>query len=474
MPKVYIAAAFRRFSVRDELTKAYGEVVDSDYVNLLESIEEVFLNFGFDTCLPHRDEGLWGKVYYEPAPISSLCFRHVETSDVIFALAEGGRGVHIELGLAMGLGKRLIMMHQHESEPSTLIYGIPKNMSPWKGSEDDDVIIPYLNSDDLLVKLSGFLASHYSREEKVVNPSPRTNKAIIDLGSHTVKLKVFSYRRGSHPKALLNTKQSLGIMGDVLKTNELSVATIDAVISLLKDWQLDCLKLSCDSIIVTGTAALRKANNAHTLVAELKKETGLDLEILSPERELEYVYSGVLATFKSGISLAVLNLGGGSTQIGVGDRLAPSETFFLDFGTRELTEKWPWERPMSQTDYRALLDYVRERMRGTIPSVSTAVQRMVHTGGELDFMLRCQLPLRVSHYSPVHVSEISSEDFSSFSEQFSGRDPRDVAKVFGLDPAWAAGAVASNVIALCAAELLGAESIIPSNCNISDGLLLAR
>src|SRR5690348_11944058 len=90
MRKVYIAAAFRQFSNRENATQAYGRVVDDQYINFLEHIEGIFLAHGFYTCLPHRDEGGWGRVYYEPDAISGLCYRHVATSDVVFAIMEGG------------------------------------------------------------------------------------------------------------------------------------------------------------------------------------------------------------------------------------------------------------------------------------------------------------------------------------------------------------------------------------------------
>ena len=118
MRKVYIAAAFRKHSKRTDEDRAYGEVLNPVYIEFLESIEDLFLDFGFSTCLPHRDEGMWGKVYYDPGAISALCFRHVHTSDVIFALAEEGRGVHLELGYAAGMGnKRIILAYRKNHEP---------------------------------------------------------------------------------------------------------------------------------------------------------------------------------------------------------------------------------------------------------------------------------------------------------------------------------------------------------------------
>ena len=120
-PKVYIAAPFRSFSSRENSRQAYGELTDEAAIGQLEAIESVFLKYGFTTCLPHRDEGMWGRTYYDPFNIGALCLRHVETSDLIFAIAEASRGVHVELGYAHGLGKQKILMHALDHEPSTLL-----------------------------------------------------------------------------------------------------------------------------------------------------------------------------------------------------------------------------------------------------------------------------------------------------------------------------------------------------------------
>lgn len=473
MPKVYIAAAFRRFSNRSNGEQAYGEILNKDYVDFLEKIEKVFLKFGFDTCLPHRDEGMWGQVYYEPFVISPLCFYHVHTSDLIFALAESGRGVHLELGYAAGLGKKIIMMHEESEEPSTLIYGLPHNLSPWKVPNigvADAVIVKYTGLENLLNRLESILSLNY----KIIDSlnQQKQNKAVIDIGSHTLKLKILSARKGSRPQVVYTDKNSLGIMGDVIEHGLFSQSTIKNVIALIKTWKSKCEELQCQSIVVTGTAAIRKSSNTNSFIIQIKEETGLNLEILSPERELEYVYGGVQATFNPNTSLAVLNLGGGSTQLGIGNSSIPNQKLMFDFGTRELTEKFPWNKPMSENTYRSMKDYVSNRIKETVVYKVENTERLVHTGGELDFLLRCQVPLQLSCFSPVHVAEIPVSVFSQFSEQFSQSDPSEIVKNFRLDSAWAAGAVASNIIALCTAELVGAEVIIPSNLNISDGIVL--
>lgn len=476
MPKVYIAAAFRSVSERDgDDSKAYGQLVDQKYINFLEAIEEVFLAFGFETCLPHRDEGMWGRVYYDPATISALCLRHVKTSDLVFAIAEGGRGVHIELGAAAILRKDLILMYHEKVEPSTLIWAFPKNVFRWNlgyGGETTAEIEKYKDLDDLLNKLTSILNRKYGTIHK--HPITRTIKAIIDIGSHTLKFKVVSSRPGRYSKILHAEAVSLGIMGDVMRTGSFSDATIDSLIAQLKFWHSTASDMQCEDIIVTGTQALRKATNADWLREFVNKETGLTIKILGHKEELDYVYQAVQSTFKSGTALAVLNLGGGSTQVGIGDNLEPTERYFLEFGTQEITRRWPWNEGFPREKHQEIINFVRDEISVEIPKKASMVSRLVHTGGELDFMLKCQVPLLVSSLSAKHVSEIPIDAFREFSYRFAEQHPQIICADFQLDPRWASGAVAANAIALCIAERFEAKAIVPSNLNISDGLLLRQ
>jgi exopolyphosphatase/guanosine-5'-triphosphate,3'-diphosphate pyrophosphatase len=263
-------------------------------------------------------------------------------------------------------------------------------------------------------------------------------------------------------------------MGDVLKTGQLASSSLEAVVNLLSKWQKDCASLNCDQFIVTGTAALRKAVNASELCSCIRAAFGWKLQIITPQQELDAVYAGVKAAFRPGLNLAVLNLGGGSTQIGVGSGALPSNRYLLDFGTRQLCDKWPWNGPLNAVVYGTLLEDVRRRVRDAIRERPENVpSHLVHTGGELDFMLRCRLPLVLSELSPHHVSEVSLEHFTRFGAEFAALAPDVACRDFSLDPAWASGAVASNVIAQSVAEVLGVTTIVPSNCNVSDGLLQA-
>lgn len=476
MKKVYIAAAFRQFSLRANESQAYGEVGDLDYIAFLERIETIFLRHGYATCLPHRDEGKWGRVYYEPAAISALCFRHVETSDAIFAIAEGGRGVHIEVGFAAGLGgKDIILMFKKGSEPSTLIWGLG-DVAGGRTREDAEAgscyIAEYLNIDDIENELDIILQANQEAARKI--DRKRKKVGVIDIGSHTLKMKIVSIAHGGQPMEVTSDRASIGIIDGLTAGSALSDETMSQIMSFVATWADECMIAGCEQIKIVGTAALRSASNASALSAALYSRTGVYVEILSPEVELGYVYRGVRSTFASNDAMAVLNLGGGSTQVGIGGKHDLLSVGLLDFGTRAITREYPWIAPYTVDQFDELVSVVVERIQRGLDSLRLpAVSTLVHTGGELDFLLRCGVRLSTSFGSSVHVSKLTVDEFRAFAHNFCSHSLEAVATRFGLDPAWAAGSVASNAIALAIAECVGASTIVPSNLNIVDGIALS-
>jgi len=99
---------------------------------------------------------------------------------------------------------------------------------------------------------------------------------------------------------------------------------------------LDCLArfgerlrgLNPDNVRVVGTNALRKAKNSKQFIASAEKALGFSIEIISGVEEARLVYLGAAQTLQGdrGRRL-VVDIGGGSTEIIVGDK---SEPVFLE------------------------------------------------------------------------------------------------------------------------------------------------
>jgi nucleoside 2-deoxyribosyltransferase len=121
--KIYIAAPFRAFATAEE-DRFYGVMNDSGYQAFLEKVDDKLKGWGYITCLPHRDEGEWGQVYILPEDIAEICFKHIESSSLVIVFPGKSRGVHIEIGYAAALRKKIIVFLRQGEMESTLLQGL--------------------------------------------------------------------------------------------------------------------------------------------------------------------------------------------------------------------------------------------------------------------------------------------------------------------------------------------------------------
>ena len=99
---------------------------DEGYKEFLEQIDTKLQELGYETCLPHRDEGKWGQVYILPEDVAEICFKHIKTSSLVVVFPGRSRGVHVEVGYAAGLRKRMIVFLEEAERESTLLRGLLK------------------------------------------------------------------------------------------------------------------------------------------------------------------------------------------------------------------------------------------------------------------------------------------------------------------------------------------------------------
>ena len=141
--RVYLAAPFRRHTNEIE-GREYGEINNKELIEFFERIEKLIREEGFETCLPHRDKGRWGKVYIQPKDVAKMCFDSILECDIMVVLAERSRGVHMEIGYAAHAKKTLIIFLKEGEAKSGFYDGLNK--------ETKTILVRY-KDDDLLQKM---------------------------------------------------------------------------------------------------------------------------------------------------------------------------------------------------------------------------------------------------------------------------------------------------------------------------------
>lgn len=143
--------------------------------------------------------------------------------------------------------------------------------------------------------------------------------ASIDIGSNAVRMLVsnvivdgenYIYKKGN----LVRLPIRLG--ADVFSTGEISEKTQE---KLIKGMQAYTKIMEIHEVVglkACATSAMREAKNGKKVVSKIKKETGIDIEIINGKKEAKIIYSTQIAeSLDDSIPHLYVDVGGGSTEI---------------------------------------------------------------------------------------------------------------------------------------------------------------
>ena len=137
------------------------------------------------------------------------------------------------------------------------------------------------------------------------------NYAILDIGSNTVKMTVFS----EEGKILLRKSTAAGLISYV-KNGILTEDGITLLADIVLQYDTVARNTGAERLYPFATASLRAASNHQEVIQEIKKRTSYTIDLVSGEEEAALSYYGVsmsLPEKKEGMIL--LDIGGGSLEI---------------------------------------------------------------------------------------------------------------------------------------------------------------
>ena len=166
--------------------------------------------------------------------------------------------------------------------------------------------------------------------------------AALDLGSNSFHLLVANYRPAGAPTRKHGTvaqlddggrlqvvdrhREMVRLAAGLTENGELSTAVAERALACLRRFGQRIRHLPRRNVRVVGTNTLRKARNSASFVAAAELALGHRVEIVSGREEARLIYLGVshsLAPMHDRESRLVVDVGGGSTEIILGEHFQP-------------------------------------------------------------------------------------------------------------------------------------------------------
>lgn len=138
-------------------------------------------------------------------------------------------------------------------------------------------------------------------------------KALVDLGSNTIRLSVYNVNEDGSFSLLFSEKETAGLV-NYISDKKMSVEGFDKACDVITNFQKLTAQFGINQLNVFATASLRNITNSREASAYIKEKTGEDINIISGKAEAELGYYGAMweTTIDKGI---IFDIGGGSTEI---------------------------------------------------------------------------------------------------------------------------------------------------------------
>lgn len=143
-------------------------------------------------------------------------------------------------------------------------------------------------------------------------PELRPDRAVIDIGSNTVRLVVYSGSRRV-PEVWLNERVTARLGRDLAETGAMPEKAVDYALSALARYAAIIEDLEIEDVQTVATAAVRDASNGPEFLRRTA-QLGLKPQLLSGEEEARGSAFGVIGAFPGALG-TVADLGGGSLEL---------------------------------------------------------------------------------------------------------------------------------------------------------------
>lgn len=166
--------------------------------------------------------------------------------------------------------------------------------------------------------------------------------AIIELDTTKVKLIFADVVKNKSFLIYDHVDVPINLMKDFNEESIIKSTIIKEVVSILAVFKKMIDSEGITETICVATSKINEAKNQNGFLNEIFSTTNLKFNILTPEQEVNYVYTAVINSFNKPKAL-IVNVGNYQTEILLYNRRNILNTLVLPYGSANLTEKFTGE-----------------------------------------------------------------------------------------------------------------------------------
>ena len=301
-----------------------------------------------------------------------------------------------------------------------------------------------------------------------------TNIASIDIGSNTARLLILE-STGDQKFNLLVSKRNITRLGEGIDAQgKLTEHRMQTTLKVLSRFRQICLENGDPPLFAVATSAVREASNGQEFVRLAKKETGIDIKIITWEEEARLTLEGVYWKIPhENRRVITFDIGGGSTEFILSEGENIKGFCSTSLGVVRLTEKFITQHPVDEKEYHSLQNHLQDELQTVKNKLSAFLpELLIGTAGTVTTL--AALKENIYPYDPekIHGSTFSRPEAESILDDLKGKSLSQRLLLKPIEPGREDLIIAGTAIVLETMRAFGCEILTVSEYSLREGLIL--
>jgi exopolyphosphatase / guanosine-5'-triphosphate,3'-diphosphate pyrophosphatase len=281
---------------------------------------------------------------------------------------------------------------------------------------------------------------------------------------------------GARPLPAFSHKVNLSLAAHLEQGNTLSKLGEERLTEVVEESLRIAEDKGVEDFLGFATSAVRDARNGDDMLARIQEKTGARIRVLSGENEARLTFLAARRWFGwSSGRLLVVDIGGGSLEIGAGWDEEPEAVMSLPLGAGRLTRDWFSADPPPPDEVRA----VRKHVRAEIARMAGGLRR----GGAVDHAVGTSKTFRqlarIAGAAPsnegFYVKRfLKHADVSLWAERLAAMDGNERIRLPGVSEGRAGQLLAGAIVADAVMDLMGVTQLEICPWALREGVILKR
>ncbi len=291
--------------------------------------------------------------------------------------------------------------------------------------------------------------------------------AALDVGTNSIHLLIARVAADGQVEPLDRAKEMVRL-GDSAFKGVISPDAFARATECIRKYRAQAERAGVDAIIAVATSAVREAENGGDFVRVVRDETGIELTVIRGEQEARLIYLGARSAINlAGKKALIIDIGGGSVELIVGDAREAHYATSLKLGVLRLLDQYQLADPIT-ADQRLRL---AEQLHRALEAPTAAIRKI-----GFDMVAMTSGTARaVAELIPTTTAEkprpIAFKDVWELEEKLCAMNAAERSRVPNLDPKRVDSIIPGVILVRSLLEVVHADSYVLCEAALREGLV---